>query len=208
MPVDQTALEKLRSDPGSQGVPLPSQQLMTLVKSQAKRKIVTMSRSTTPLKIAPTIPEKNVWGRPMPVKRVRNLKRRWYAQTLDRIMPPLPEAEWNELRKLASGETRWEGPARRRSQSEADNAGHDTSRRGRVKGLVNSPHDITPRYMRRLWTKILAQCPTMKPHAMRKSGWEVSWGEVQDTQTIALQPSGRRDFAMFEGVDERGRLAH
>lgn len=211
IPIDQAAIEKL-SEPGNQAVPHPSELLMALIKSQARRRLTHFSRPNTP---SPKleIPKENSWGRPMPIKRVRNLKRRWYAESLDRIMPPLPEDEWNRLRLRASGQSPWEGPvARRKWVGSPDDEGqtHLVGERvkGTLKGQNSNPHKITSRYMRRLWEKISAQCPVMKPNTARKSGWDVLWGDVRghDTTQFTLGHKVRGGYDMFGGVDESGRV--
>lgn len=205
IPTDQAAVEKL-SEPGSQDVPHPSQKLMALVRSQARRRLSHFSRSNSP---NPTliIPEKNSWGRPMPIKRVRNYKRRWYAETLDRIMPPLPTSEWEALQKLASGLVVWEGPVPRRKPTGGVSEGLQPPRGKRFSGPKSNPHEITPRFMRRLWVKIFANCPMMRPNASTKSGWDVTWGTVIDASTNFVLPTrGRTQDDLFGGVDERGKV--
>lgn len=204
IPVDAAAIEKL-SDPRSHGVPQPSQQLLALIRSQARRKLSHFSRSNRPT-LAPQIPEKNNWGRAMPVKRVRNIKRRWYAQSLDRIMPPLPETEWKRLRMLATGEITWEGHVPRRGSIGKENY---TKGIVRGQGYTSTPHDLTQRYMRRLWAKIFMQCPLMKTDPIVKTGWEVKWGDVKAGKDFALLSKDQGPgaaLAMFEGVDESGKL--
>ena len=211
VPVDQAAVEKL-SQPANQDVPHPSEQLMVLVKSQAKRLLSQFSRSNSP-RPKLEIPEKNSWGRPMPIKRVRNIKRRWYAETLDRIMPPLPEAEWTRLLMRASGQSPWEGPVVRRKwagtpdDEEQSHVGRERVQ-GSSRGHCSNPHNITPRYMRRLWAKISAQCPLMRPNSTKNSGWEVLWGDVQGpgTTQFVLGHRGGYGYDMFEGVDEKGKV--
>ena len=213
IPVDQAALAEL-SKPANQAVPLPSKQLMALVKAQASRQLTQFSRSNTP-RVKPDIPEKNSWGRPMPIKRVRNMKRRWYAEMLDRIMPPLPEAEWDNLYMRASGQSPWEGPvARRKWVGEPDDEaqGQMTGEKleTSLKEVRGNPHKITPRYMRRLWAKIFQVCPVMKPDETKKSGWEVLWGDIHDlgsTQfVLGIRGKGDGGSNMFEGVDEDGKV--
>ena len=201
IPADQGFVEKL-SDPRFQGVPQPSRQLSALVRAQARRKL----GSTGP-SLEPQIPETNSWGRPMPVKRVRNMKRKWYGETLRRIMPPLPETEWNRLRKLASGETKWEGPIRLRGNHEVKKAENEIVRGTLVGGsrFSSSPHRLTARYMRRLWTKLFAQCPLMQPNELRKQGWDVQWGDIQVEKSISLSSSSGPSIAMFAGVDHQGK---
>ena len=210
IPIDQAAIEKL-SEPGNRAVPHPSERLMALIKSQARRKLTHFSRSNTP-RARLEIPEENSWGRAMPIKRVRNFKRRWYADTLDRIMPPLPEPEWNMLQMRASGQLRWEGPVTRREWAGGPNdlgQRHPVRERAKIKtrGNCSNPHNITSRFMRRLWAKIAAQCPLMKPNPARKNGWDVSWGDVYNQQKthFTLGVKGEGEFDMFRGVDERGR---
>lgn len=211
VPVDEATLKKL-SEPGTQAVPHPSERLMALVRSQARRRLTHFSRTSTPHPKL-EIPEKNSWGRPMPIKRVRNFKKRWYAETLDRIMPPLPEAEWEKLRMRASGQSLWEGPVARRKWTGGPNDEGQTHLvgehvKGSSKGACSNPHKITSRYMRRLWAKISAQCPVMKPNAAKRSGWEILWGDVlgHDTTQFGLGNGVGSEYDMFGGVDERGRV--
>lgn len=208
IPADQAAVEGI-GDSAAEGVQNSSRQMQALIKEQARKKITFFSRSNRPT-VKPEIPEMNAWGRPMPVKRVRNLRRRWYAETLDRLMPPLPEPEWKRLRGLASGQLRWEGPVPRRAPFTA--IGFNT---GIVRGPISSghsfhssPHELTARYMRRLWTKLFAQCPLMRPSEAKKLGWDVRWGEIHGTKEVALQPQSPVHTAMFNGVDDHGKILH
>ena len=210
VPVDKAELDKLMertANPATQGLPQPSRQLLALVESQATRKKAFFPRSQRPT-MEPEIPEKNAWGRPMPIKRVRNLNKKWYGETLDLLMPPLPEAEWARLRGLASGETKWEGPRPRRGQNARVGFKSDIVRGTLVigTGTLSGPHELTPRYMRRLWTKIFAQCPLMIPNASERFGWEIKWGDLHGTRDVTLQTGVRADLAMFEGVSERGKV--
>ena len=211
VPVDQFAVKKLL-EPANQAVPHPSKQLMALVKSQAKRQTSHFSRSNTP-RIEPEIPKENSWGRPMPIKRVRNYKRKWYAETLDRIMPPLPQAEWERLLMRGSGQLPWEGPVTRRKWAGGPDDEGQTHLVGEkvkstTRGACSNPHRITHSYMRRLWAKIAANCPLMKPDLGSKSGWEVVWGDVYKPNKIVftLGPAGGSGYDMFEGVDEKGKV--
>lgn len=198
---------RLPSDPRTQGLPKPSRQLSALVQAQTNKRLSFFSRPNQP-RIELQIPEKNAWGRPMPVNRVRNMRRQWYGKTIDGVLPPLPEAEWKRLRDLASSQTRWEGPIRRRGQVGADQCKHDLVRGTLVggAGFVSSPHEITARFMRRLWTKIFAQCPLMKRDASKKLGWDIRWGNVRGTMPLVLQKPSQGNMTMFEGVDESGKI--
>ena len=212
VPVDQSAVKKFL-EPGNQRVPRPSKQLMALVKSQAKRKTFDTSFRRNAPRIEPEIPKENIWGRPMPIRRVRNYKRRWYAETLHRVMPPLPQAEWEKLLMRGSGQLPWEGPVTRRKwvggpddEGQTHLVGEKV--KGPTRGTCSNPHRITRKYMRRLWAKISANCPLMKPNVGSKSGWEVVWGNVYEPgeTKFTLGPASRSGYDMFGGVDEKGKV--
>ena len=205
VPTDQTTAQKI-VHPASDGVPQLSRQLQALVVSHSKQKLSFQSVRPT---LEPKVPELNAWGRPTPLRRVRNIKRRWYAETLDRIMPPLPEVEWKRLQGLASGKINFEGPILKRGQANQPGFKHEI-----VKGHVNGgnkylshPHRLTARYMRRLWTKVFLQCPLMTADEKKESGWRVVWGNVQAAKIITLQPGRlRQSPSMFGGVDDQGKI--
>ncbi|MCJ1359825.1 MAG: hypothetical protein MMC33_009828 [Icmadophila ericetorum] len=144
---------------------------------------------------SPKIPEKNIWGRPMPVKRVRNMKKRWFADTLEQMQPPLHLQEWQRLQDLASGRTKWPGPVARRGPRPVPVL--DTPKRMK-------PHNITARLMRRLWTTVYTQCPVML-WDKEKSVHRVQWGGRTDLRPPVGHVNRTGDI-FFHGVDERGRL--
>jgi hypothetical protein len=49
------------------------------------------------------MPKFNIWRRPMPQKRVRNMLNKWYGKLIDSILPCLPKSDWEHLRALATG---------------------------------------------------------------------------------------------------------
>ena len=207
VPVSSKALGDVldrMSDPANENVPHPSQQLLALIRSQNQRKETVFGR--TALKyLEPQIPETNAWGRPMPIKRVRNIKRRWYVEVLDRVMPPLPENEWDILRKMVVGETPFQGSVVRRGSSQEDEVGLEAFRTD--KGQLSRPHELSPRYMRRLWAKIFQQCPLMKRNEKRPLGWDVVWPELKRDTAVGLDGATEPlDNGMFDGVDERGKI--
>ena len=151
------------SDRGKGDVPVITAQHEALIRSQRLRPKVKTGRNVTP-SLAPTVPEMNAWGRSMPVKRVRNIHRRWYAETMNRTMAPLPRDIWERLYGLSRGNIHWEGPVKRRSRPIGDyrwqyDVGMETHR---GEGRFSRPHNISRRYMQRLWSKVLAQCPRME----------------------------------------------
>ena len=66
-------------------------------------------------------PINNSWERPMPIKRARNNVRRWYAETMTRMLPPLPTEEWDNIYAMMVGDRKI-GLAKRRGHGTALNA--------------------------------------------------------------------------------------
>ena len=192
---------RFRAQPANQQVPSPSRALLALMISQAKQPLSGYMRRL-PIRGGPVIPAKNTWGRPMPMKRVRNMKRKWYTAALSRVMPPLPEAEWETLRRMALGEARFRRPALRKGPSRRQNLGAETHSTGQK---LCRPHHVHSRYMRRLWAEILQQCPLMRNDPSRPSGWDISWSNLKTEVKIGLDPI-LRDESCFDGVDENGKL--
>ncbi|TKA82685.1 hypothetical protein B0A55_01490 [Friedmanniomyces simplex] len=158
-----------------------SPQLRALLESQSRLPPPHLTRP--PLrKLKPQVEELNSWFRPMPLSRVKNQTKEWYADVLYKAHPPLPLPEWQRLRALAVG-TLKEGmrprrtpiaPARRQSALELVVMYGKPNPR---KAFGNKQaHQITPRYMRRLWAQVFAQCPVMEWEA-EKARWKVTWGE-------------------------------
>lgn len=154
-------------------------QLQALLQSQLKHPPPHLTR---PLlrRMAPRLEELNSWKRPMPLNRVKNQTKDWYARTLARTHPPLPTQEWDRLRDLASGAQSEPRISRRKRVGDLAPAGDDTllSRlTERVpRDRSRDAHAITPRYMRRMWATVFAQCPVMEWEGPREK-WKVKWGE-------------------------------
>ncbi|KAF2730976.1 hypothetical protein EJ04DRAFT_22174 [Polyplosphaeria fusca] len=165
------------------------------------------------------MPATNAWQRPMPVKRARNIVRRWYAETMTRLMPPLPADEWAHLKGLATGISKWNGFVPRRSRQEGEDD-HDTE--GALQSMINEalalptpskavkprgihrPHNLTPKFMQRMYKKIFALCCKTEWND-EFDKWDVSWGDLRTLRST--QPSTPADPSLFEGVDEKGKLA-
>ena len=206
VPVQQLARMKSTS-PASRKLPLLSRKLQALIKSQVQRKLSLFSRSGRPT-LDPKIPVKNAWGRPMPMKRVRNMRRRWFGLTLHNVMPPLPEEQWNRLRGLATGQIGWDGIVPRRGSAKESGYKY-TVVRGTVQGgtrIVSKPHQLTPRYMRHLWTVIFLECPLMTPDESKTLGWTVRWGDIKSSIPVQLFTNQQENEDMFEGVNEYGKV--
>ena len=189
-------------------------QLHALLHSQMKQRSSNLP-STRIKESRPQIPETNAWGRPMPKSRIKNIERRWYAKTIDRIMAPLPEKEWNFLENYALGRTKWEGPVRRRKSSGEERykgGGPDVPANDdggsylptRIRRELGCPHILTQRTMRRLWQNIFVQCPMMQ-WDISKSRWSVKWGNIGRSKEIVFEQQKSPDTSLFAGVDETGK---
>lgn len=150
------------TDPATHGIPQPSQAVLVLGKAQKGQPPINLSRVAIK-RFHAEIPDENSWGRPMPLKRVRNAKKVAYKKLIDRLLPPLPLEEWERLRDLATGKLKVEIPKRRSAND---------------KGTDKLSHELTPRFMRRMWGRVFIQCPAMAgSHADGK--WKVQWGALK-----------------------------
>ncbi|KAH9844950.1 N-acetyltransferase ats1 [Teratosphaeria destructans] len=157
-------------------VPAFSPPLEALLKSQMANPPPHLTR---PLlrSMRPRIEELNAWLRPMPKCRVKNQVKAWYADLLNRVHPPLPRSEWERLQNLATGQARESIPRRRAGCSvETVSALDMVIAYGKPSfPKLSDAHEVTPRFMRRLWAKVYEQCPVMDWDAARQQ-WIVIWG--------------------------------
>lgn len=168
--------------------PLPSltPQLHALLLSHALTRPPSLTRPTPSVKkLKPNVPELNSWLRPMPQSRVRNLTKKWYRSLLERVSPPLPKDEWERLRDLARGKVVHNMLVERRPMMGQNVNEHSTSSALEAivaRGKIPNPaeprrvHNITPRFMQRLWAKVFMQSAMMEWDDEKKK-WTVVWGE-------------------------------
>ncbi|KAK3080292.1 hypothetical protein LTS18_002634 [Coniosporium uncinatum] len=94
------------------------QKLIALAKShKASPSQTSNSSRPTVRSVVQKVPELNLWMRPQPRKRLASMSRNWYRKLLEKIMPPLPEEEWNRLEALVAGQVSWKDPRVRRANS-------------------------------------------------------------------------------------------
>lgn len=163
-------------------------------------------------KIKPRLPETNAWERPLPKCRERNIIRANDKKILSRLMPPLPEQEWNRLGELAKGERKWEGPIARRAHGTFLNSNHDDTPDGYTRQIENwilknmgEVQKLNSRMMRNLWAKIWNQCPIITESRNPNKPWSVCWGRIQKGAILQTPPSGEGFQLFFGGMDNRGR---
>lgn len=206
IPVDETALQELadalESNRSSPNVKEPrlTEKMVALIRSQKAQKDQMFTKPNLK-STKPEIPEINSWGRPFPRNRAKNIKKQWYKETLERLMPPLPEEEWYRLKDHALGKVPWEGPRKRRVLSPGEHA----PLVGRNDNVTQSWHTFTQRYMRRMWEDVFQQCPLMEwDNAL--SRWKVTWGSVRTERDLALTTHAATDIKGFKGVSGAGKI--
>jgi hypothetical protein len=164
-------------------------------------------------------PKYNVWMRPMPIKRAVNNVRRWYAEAMTRFLPPLPIEEWDHVDAMIKGTQKINLVKRRKparllyeeSFAEAESPVEIVLEGLRMEKLSKAvrpqgsfrPHEITPRFMRRLYHRLLQLCCKVEYSEERKY-WVPTWGQ----STHPIQPSvynAPTDDALFAGVDAKGQ---
>jgi hypothetical protein len=161
-------------------------------------------------------PINNIWERPMPIKRARNNVRRWYAETMTRVLPPLPNEEWDNVHAMIVGERRI-GLVRRRARA-SDLRSEEDAFTSTIEEAIaldrpskadkpagdQRPHAITPKFMRRLYTRILMLCCKVGYDDEHKR-WKAIWGEPMKSIKPALYRAPT-DASLFAGVDATGRI--
>ena len=209
-------LENL-DDLATQNVPQISQKLEALAKAQCQNGQDGFSLRPKLRRWKLRIPEKNEWGRPMPLRRVRNMRRKWYRMLLNAVMTPLPEGEWEYLRRMCTGETAFTGAIGRRRCAFSRDAledGVEEIKRGDIGSQMYKigkrrswPHELTQRHMRRMYKSLFLQCPLMRRDESHPSGWRVEWGSWKREQRLLLFHSSAHSNDVrgtFAGVTEDG----
>lgn len=159
-----------------------------------------------------------IWGRPMPLKRQRNIVKKFWASTQDKLLPPLPELEWNRLRDLATGVIPFNRPPPRRPRAGAPGersesllsavtllkqpirASHRPKKDLRVQ--ERGGHTIDARFMRRIWASVWSQSPLMTYNGETME-WTIVWGGSRSAASQGMAGSaGRRDLELFAGMNE------
>ncbi|KAL8761550.1 MAG: hypothetical protein Q9184_002344 [Pyrenodesmia sp. 2 TL-2023] len=233
VPMDQFSTitqpdQEIQHPAATKKVPQLSDELQALLKSQARQHSSRFDVAL-PKELQPKVPATNSWGRPFPLNRKANFIRKWYATTLGRLVPPLPAAEWERLRGLASGEIPWDGPVPLRklgtTDKQAESAESLAARfvlgnsiphrltssnarvveKGRHEEIRTNPHNITPRFMRSMWSKVFLKCPRLD-WSEEKQKWLVTWGRMGKQSKLVFHPQKAIPSDMFDGVDEHGQL--
>lgn len=212
VPADSNALKELvnqRRDFGDDWK--PPHIVSSLAKSQMSNGIIQSSRVRPPLKSAqPIIPETNSWGKPVCEVRRKNIRQRWYHNTLYSLLPPLPKNELAILDGLISRKLPWVAVQRRKTKpiqienTEILQVLTDGPQKGHTfRGYTDGrPHEITIRFMRRLWRRISSLVPRMRWNAT-SSNWDITWDSPKPLPQYAFRASAGLDIGDLSLVDRR-----
>jgi hypothetical protein len=190
--------------------------LRAVLKSQHQRGISIHRELKGPAMKTPTL---NVWMRPMPIVRARNNVRRWYGETMTRLLPPLPADEWDKLFAMVNGTERMSLVRPRKpgidttakAQTDAERALEAVadgmsmaklSKAERPAGMWR-PHKITAQFMRRMYSRLLQLCCKVE-YSEEHKHWVPVWGRPIQTISPKIYEAPT-DASLFLGVDVQGK---
>lgn len=229
LPKDDSAVKELIESPKAQEVlnQNPNPKVTAFIESQRRNH----PKDSIKSKIRQLeIPKKTIWGHAPTQKLQDSMWRKWWAQTLDKLLPPVPQHEWDRLQDLALGKISLDEFPRRRSRpveekdekedmayrylqlklrSEAaqiEGATFDPQRGLKVQTktreeVLNENHRIPPtRARRRLYALIWSLTPTISQDEVTKK-WTVTWGSGKSLIAGGtLTQPSTSDMELFEGL--------
>ncbi|KAF4620143.1 hypothetical protein G7Y89_g14680 [Cudoniella acicularis] len=209
----------------------PSAKVQALLKSQQNNPPSEAARPRIKNTKAP-IPVENIWGRPIPVRSQISMRKKWWADTLDRVYPPVPTNEWNRLRDIATGVIPIVNPQRRASPpispeevEKPDDVleylfnpvraggallyrkipGNVAAAREKVQ--PEGPVQMNPQSYQRTIRRVYASIWNMTPLLLRDEHtkkWVVEWGKPKsEAHSGAISTPSLKDMELFEGLPPR-----
>lgn len=216
IPNDADALRELVNKPAPhQDGWEPPEIMINLLKSQMNNGLIASARIRPQVRTThPVIPEKNSWGKPLSPRRQFNIRRKWYADALNSLLPPLPDQELDVLDGLISGSIPW-APMKRRRQVQAPTPEDDPLlnflQKGPEKGhtfgrYVNGrPHQFTARFMLRTWRRISSLVPRMHWNDYSKK-WNIVWDIPKTAPRLAYEVDPAADLDDLFGIPAEGAV--
>ena len=155
-------LSLVKSKTGEHELDLPPAVMAILTKQHARE----FARRVTDLRsLKPEVPERNAWGLPMPLSRIKNRMRGARKSLIDKILPPLPLHDYGCLQGYALGTQPINPPPKRRGNT--------------IRRILNQQlpaGGLTERKMRRAYRVIYFLSPTCQ-YNPETGKWEVQWAE-------------------------------
>jgi hypothetical protein len=218
VPPDAVAVEHILKKPSTFADEWePPKLVLRLLKSQLQNGIGQISHRPVVKALVPPIPKEDSWGKPVNRIRRRNIRKKWYYDVLDSLLPPLPDAELDTLRGLISGRMPWTLPKGRKAVGLPMDSPSETSldvaflTEGPKKGptfrdFVNGrPHQITRRFMQRLWRRIYCMVPRFEWDEKNQKH-DFKWESVRALPGISAVVEHDQAPDLFLEVDANGRL--
>ena len=228
LPKDASALQDLIDKPveANKKAHIPSQKLYNFIRNQQENQPLELHKEKI-RQGKPKMPKENIWGRPLPANLKESRQKKWWAVTLEKILPPIPRSEWERLRGLASGAVPLEAQPTRRTaipteveELSADEKSKEllqyfqTPARPKVNGLAQLAElhrpikhnetngtDIRNRSIRRLYASIWSLSPTMTYDEVGKK-WDIAWGGQKSRALEGVIPKPTRaEEELFEGLE-------
>jgi len=228
LPKDASALQDLIDKPveANKKAHIPSQKLYNFIRNQQENQPLELHKEKI-RQVKPKMPKENIWGRPLPANLKESRQKKWWAVTLEKILPPIPRSEWERLRGLASGAVPLEAQPTRRTaipteveELSADEKSKEllqyfqTPARPKVNGLAQLAElhrpikhnetngtDIRNRSIRRLYASIWSLSPTMTYDEVGKK-WDIAWGGQKSRALEGVIPKPTRaEEELFEGLE-------
>ncbi|KAG4422008.1 hypothetical protein IFR04_004867 [Cadophora malorum] len=228
LPKDASALQDLIDKPveANKKANIPSQKLYNFIKNQQENQPLELHKEKI-RQVKPKMPKENIWGRPLPANLKESRQKKWWAVTLEKILPPIPRSEWERLRGLATGAVPLEAQPTRRTaipteveELSADEKSKEllqyfqTPARPKVNGLAQLAElhrpikhnetngtDIRNRSIRRLYASIWSLSPTMTYDEVGKK-WDIAWGGQKSRALEGVIPKPTRaEEELFEGLE-------
>jgi len=155
---------------------------------------------------------KNIWGRPMPKKRLRNQTRKWYSWNADMLYLPLPEKEREHIRAIALGENKLEQKNRRTrgrisvfardedgiaTQASSPSSGA-TMNKSVVGGQKQKTSKVRPRFYRRQMMRLFKHIPLPQAHKEEGKPVVMKWEGARPSR-LAVQEADDRQRAFLFG---------
>ncbi|KAH7355106.1 hypothetical protein BKA65DRAFT_394902 [Rhexocercosporidium sp. MPI-PUGE-AT-0058] len=223
LPKDASALQELIDNPegAKKEDYVLDKKVYNFIRSQQENQPVEAHKNKI-RQLKAKIPKENIWGRSLPLKLKASMQKKWWADTLEKILPPIPRSEWERLRDLATGAIPLETqPARRTplQTTEEELSSEEKSEKllkhfqaparptMYYKPSLDSPQEmeglteIRNRSLRRLYASIWSLTPTMTYDDVSKN-WTIEWGgQKSRAMEGAVSKPTLAEEELFEGLD-------
>lgn len=180
--------------------------LLSLVQSQWKNRVVRALNVTQKI-THPTPPMTSNMAPSLKYKDSKATVDRYYCAMLKRILPPLPQTEWDTLHGLIVKTEPWTQPRRRFQPRSLRNLDHNKDLAipsGEALGLKQlvggRPVKITRNLMTRLWENVIKITPRLV--WLDEGMWRVFWGKPDVAVPIFRTIPPHSVKAIFGGVNQ------